>query len=125
MSKPGHRFTNNRPIAAYQHQTSSCISTTRPTPATLVERRAAHICKSTIPADDITHLAEDHIQPPRKFTYTFVIPAIKSSLLLYLLSRLLSLPLAMHTRRHLTKFICGVDALIGSTTISSAGPITC
>ena len=31
-------------------------------------------------------LAEDHIQPPRTFTNTFVIPAIKSSLLLYLLS---------------------------------------
>ena len=50
---------------------------TRPTPATLVERPAAHIYNSTIPANDITHLAEDHIQPPRTFTYTFVIPANK------------------------------------------------
>ena len=79
--KPGHRFTNHgrpqlpatiiqlhsttRPISAYPHQTSSCISTTRPTPATLVERPAAHIYNSTIPAIDITHLAEDYIQPPR------------------------------------------------------------
>ena len=73
-----------RAISAYQHQTSSCISTTLPTPATLVERPAAHIYNSTIPANDITYLAEDHIQPPRTFTYTFVIPAIKSSFLLYL-----------------------------------------
>ena len=35
-------------------------------------------------------LAEDRIQPPQTFTYTFVILAIKSSLLLYLLSCLLS-----------------------------------
>ena len=45
-----------RLISAYQLQTSSCISTTRPTPATLVERPAAHIYNSTIPADDITNL---------------------------------------------------------------------
>ena len=46
-----------RPISAYQHQTSSCISTTRPTLATLVERPAAHNCNynSTIPANDVTH----------------------------------------------------------------------
>ena len=44
---------------------SSCISTTRPTPATLVERPAAHIYDSTIPAVDIIHLAEDYVQPPR------------------------------------------------------------
>ena len=35
-------------ISAYQHQTSSCISTTRPTPATLVERPAAKIYNATI-----------------------------------------------------------------------------
>ena len=46
-----------RPISAYQHQTSSCISTTRPTPATLIERPAAHNYNysSTIPANDVTH----------------------------------------------------------------------
>ena len=80
MSKPGHRFTSDqlrlsattrrlsngiqrlsngiqRPdrISAYQHQTSSCISTTRPTPATLVERPAANIYNATIPANDVTH----------------------------------------------------------------------
>ena len=82
--------STTRPISAYPHQTSRCISTTQPTPATLVERPAAYNYKSTIPANDITHLAEDHIQPPRTFTYTFVIPAIKTSLLLYLLSHLLS-----------------------------------
>ena len=42
-------------ISAYQHQTSSCISTTRPTPATLVERPAANIYNATIPANDVTH----------------------------------------------------------------------
>ena len=57
--------STTRPISAYPDQTSSCISTTRPTPATLVERPAAHIYNSTIPAIDITHLAEDYIQPPR------------------------------------------------------------
>ena len=44
-----------RPISAYQHQTSSCISTTRPTPATLVERPTANIYNATIPANDVTH----------------------------------------------------------------------
>ena len=46
-----------RPISAYQHRTSSCISTTRPTPATLIKRPAAHNYNynSTIPANDITH----------------------------------------------------------------------
>ena len=42
-------------ISTYQHQTSSCISTTRPTPATLVERPAANIYNATIPANDVTH----------------------------------------------------------------------
>ena len=81
-------YPTTRPNSAYQQQTSSCISTTRPTPATLVERPAAHIYNSTIPADVITHLAEDHIQLARTFTYTFVIPANKIVTLLYLLSRL-------------------------------------
>ena len=44
-----------RQTSAYPHQTSSCISTTRPTPATLVERPAAHNYNSTIPANDVTH----------------------------------------------------------------------
>ena len=46
-----------RPISAYQHQISSCISTTRPTPATLVERPTTHNYNSTIPAtdNDVTH----------------------------------------------------------------------
>ena len=77
-----------RPISAYPHQTPSCISTTRSMPATLVECPAGHNYNSTIPANDVTH--PSWRPPPRTFTYTFVIPAIKSSLLLYLLSRLLS-----------------------------------
>ena len=36
-------------------QLTSCISTTRPTPATLVERPAANIYNATIPANDVTH----------------------------------------------------------------------
>ena len=50
-------YPTTRPISAYPHQTFSCISTTRPTPATLVERHAAHFYDSTIPAIDITHLS--------------------------------------------------------------------
>ena len=48
-------------IDSYLHQTSSCISTTRHTPATLIGHPAAHIYDSTIPAIDITH----QIQLPR------------------------------------------------------------
>ena len=48
-------YPTTRPISAYPHQTSSCISTTWPTPATLVERPAAHNHNSTIPAIGITH----------------------------------------------------------------------
>ena len=44
-----------RPISSYPHQTPSCISTTRPTPAILVERPATHNYNSTIPANDVTH----------------------------------------------------------------------
>ena len=51
---------------------SGCISTTRPTPATLVERPAANIYNAIIPATNVTHLPEDHTQPARTFTYTFV-----------------------------------------------------
>ena len=40
-------------------------STTQLTPATCIKHLAAHIYDSTIPAIDITHLAEDQIQPPR------------------------------------------------------------
>ena len=67
-TRPTSASRYNRPAAfydstdCYPHQTSSCISTTRPTPATLVERPIAHIYNSTIPAIDITHLAEDQIQ---------------------------------------------------------------
>ena len=115
--------STTRPTLAYQHQTSSCISTTRPTPATLVERPAAHIYNSTIQADDITHLAEDHIQLPRTFTHTFVIPANKIVTLLYVISPsvfLHCLLLSLHIPTHLhTKFICGVDKLIGSATLYS------
>ena len=57
--------STTRPISAYPHQTSSCISTTRPTPANRIEHPAAHVYDPTIPAIDITHLAEDQIQPPR------------------------------------------------------------
>ena len=50
-----HLHSTTRPISAYQHRTSSCISTTRPTPAILVERPAAHNNDSTIPVIDVTH----------------------------------------------------------------------
>ena len=45
---------------------------------------------STIPANDMTHPSWRPHTTAADSTYTFVIPAIKSSLLLYLLSRLLS-----------------------------------
>ena len=54
-------YPTTRPISAHPHQTSSCISTTRPTSATLVERPAAHIYNSTIPAIDITHTTASDI----------------------------------------------------------------
>ena len=93
-------------------------------PATLVERPAANIYNSTIPANDITHIAEDHIQPPRTFTYTFVIPANKIvtfvvSVILPLCLPLLSLAVTTHTRVKTPKIIYGVDALIGSATMSA------
>ena len=70
-TRPTSASRYDRPAAfndstdSYPHQTSSWISTTRPTPATLIEHPAAHIYDSIIPAIDITHLAEDQIQPPR------------------------------------------------------------
>ena len=73
-----------------------------------------YIYNSTIQADDITHLAEDHIQQPRTVTYTFVFPANKIVTLLYLLSHLLS-SFIVSTHLH-TKSICGIDALIDSAT---------
>ena len=74
-----------------QLPSSSCISMTRPTPATLIEHPAAHIYDSTIPAINITHLAEDPNTTAKDFTHTFVILTIKSSLLLDLLPRLCSI----------------------------------
>ena len=70
-TQPTSASCNDRPAAfydstnSYPHQTSSCISTTRPTPATLIKHPAVHINYSTILAIDITHLAEDQIQPSR------------------------------------------------------------
>ena len=63
---------------------------TRPTPATLVECPSAHNYDSTIPDIDITHPSRRPHTTATDFTYTFVIPAIKSSLLLYLLPCLCS-----------------------------------
>ena len=77
--------------SAYQHPTTSCISTTRPTPATLVERPAGNIYNAIIPATNITHLAEDHTQPPRTFTYTLVNTTNKLSLVIIVIS-----PLFLH-----------------------------
>ena len=68
--------STTRPTSAYSHQISSCISTTRPTSATLIEHPAEHIYDSTIPAIDITHLAEDPNTTATDFTHTFVIPTI-------------------------------------------------
>ena len=70
-TRPTPPIRNDRPAAfndltdSCPHQTSSCISMTRPTLATCIEHPAAHIYDSTIPAIDITHLAEDQIQLPR------------------------------------------------------------
>ena len=92
------------PISAYQHQTSSCISTTRPTPATLVERPAAHNYNSTIPANDITHpswrphtTATDiyiHVCNSSNKNVTFVVSVISPSVSLHCL--LLSLHISTH-----------------------------
>ena len=90
-----------QPTSAYQHQTTSCISTTRPTPATLVERPAANIYNAIIPATNITHLAEDHIQPPRTFTYTLVNTTNKLSLVIIVTSPLF-LHIALAVLIHIT-----------------------
>ena len=77
-TRPTSAFRYDRPTAfydstdGYPHQTSSCISTTRPTPATLIEHPAAHIYNSTIPAIDITHLAEDPNTTATDFTHAIV-----------------------------------------------------
>ena len=92
--------STTRPTSAYQHQTSSGISTTRPTPATLVERPAANIYSAIIPATNITHLAEDHIQPPRTFTYTLVNTTNKLSLIIIVTSPL-SLPIVLAVLIHI------------------------
>ena len=60
-----------------QHQLPTTIhqlhtSTTRPTSATRNDRLAAHIYNSTIPATDITHLAEDTNTTTTNFTHAFV-----------------------------------------------------
>ena len=154
MSKPGHRFTNDRPtdlscpqrpssciqrldrpqlpattiqlhsttrpISAYQHQTSSCISTTRPTPATLFERPAAHTHDSTIPAKDVTHpswrphtTATDiyiHVCNSGNKNVTFVVSVISPSVFFHYLW------LSTHSRAFKSLNICGVDVLIGSAT---------
>ena len=107
QTRPTSATRNDRPAVfydstdSYPHQTPSCVSTTRPTLATLIEHLAAHIYDSTIPAIDITHLAEDQIQPPQTL-HTRCNSDNKSSLLLYLLSRLCfpSLLLAVITRTH-------------------------
>ena len=77
--RPTPASHNDRPAAfddsidlSYSHQTSSCISTTRPTPATLIEHPAVHIYDSTIPAIDITHLVEGSNTTATDFTHTFV-----------------------------------------------------
>ena len=84
-------YSTTQPISAYQHQTSSCICTTRPTPATLVDHPAANIYNAIIPATNIAHLAEDHLQPPRTFTYTLVNTTNKLSLVIIVTS-----PLSLH-----------------------------
>ena len=56
------------PDISYWQQSSSCTSTTRLTSATCNDRPAAHIYDSTIPAIDITHLAEDTNTTTTNFT---------------------------------------------------------
>ena len=63
------------PTSSYQQRSSNCIQQLdRPQlPATIVQ---LHFNDSTIPDIDITHLAEDQIQPPRSLHTRFVIPTI-------------------------------------------------
>ena len=113
--RPTSAFRNNCPwrlsngiqrpdrISAYQHQTSSCISTTRPTPATLVERPAANIYNATIPANDVTHPSWNYIQPPWTSTYMLVNTTNKLSLVIIVISPLfLHCVLAVHTFNRIT-----------------------
>ena len=77
-TRPTSASRYHRPAAfndstdGYPHQTSGCISTTRPTPATPIEHPAPHIYDSTISAIDITYLAEDPNTTATDFTHTFV-----------------------------------------------------
>ena len=57
-------------------KTGTSIYQSRPTSATRNIRPVAHIYDSTIPATDITHLAEDTNTTTTIFTHTFVIPTI-------------------------------------------------
>ena len=107
------------PTSTYPHQTSSCISTTRPSPATLVECLAAHNHDSTIPAIDVTHpswrphtTATDiyiHVCNSGNKIFTFVVSVISPFVFLHCLW--LSLLACIKL-----KFICGADTLIGSAT---------
>ena len=106
-------------ISAYQHQTSSCISTTRPMPAILVERPTVHNYNynSTIPANDVTHPSWRphttatyiyiHVCNSGNKIFTFVVSVISFSFIVFGCHLLTRIKL---------KFICGVDALIGSAT---------
>ena len=95
--------STTRSISAYQYQTSSCISTTRPTPVTLVERPAAHNHDSTTPAIDVTHpswrphtTATDiyiHVCNSGNKIVTFVVSVISPSVFLHCLW------LSLHTTR--------------------------
>ena len=53
---------------------------TRPSPATLIEHPAARIYDSTIPAIDITHLAEDPNTTATDFTHALVNTTINGHL---------------------------------------------
>ena len=106
-TRPTSASCNDRPAAfndstdSYQHQTSGCISTTRPTPVTLIEHPAAHIYDSTIPAIDITHLAEDPNTTATDFTHALVNTTINGYLCCICSSPLFpSLSLAVITRTH-------------------------
>ena len=122
MSKPGHRFTSDqlrlsattRPTSAarddcptvsndptesqltsIKHPAVSPRLDLRQLPSSNVQLRTSTMRLYQLTTSPI--LAEDYIQPPRTFTYMFVIPAIKSSLLLYLLSCLHCLWLTLHS----------------------------
>ena len=146
MSKPGHRFTSDRlrlsattrptsaarddcPTASnastdlsLQHQTSSCISTTRTMPATLIERPAPNIYNWTIPANDVTHpswrlhtTATDiyiHVCNSGNKIVTFVVSIDMPSVSPFIVSGW------HYTRMYYPWIIRGVNMLIGSATTS-------